>query len=63
MATVSVPAEGARGGLLRRPTATTGWWSWDHHRRPQADRDRRIVRTVVSETWMSSFSNSPRIRW
>ncbi|HEX9410370.1 MAG TPA: cbb3-type cytochrome c oxidase subunit I, partial [Actinomycetota bacterium] len=36
MATVSVPAEGARGGLLRRPTATTGFWSWittvDHKR-------------------------------
>ncbi|MGH2576507.1 MAG: cytochrome c oxidase subunit I, partial [Actinomycetota bacterium] len=36
MATVSVPAEGGRGGLLRRPTATTGWWSWittvDHKR-------------------------------
>ncbi len=35
MASVSVPA-GARGGLLRRPTATTGVWSWittvDHKR-------------------------------
>jgi cytochrome c oxidase subunit I len=29
MATVSVPADAeARGGLLRRPTATTGFWSW-----------------------------------
>ena len=27
MASVSVPAE-RPGGLLRRPTATTGWWSW-----------------------------------
>ncbi len=26
MATASVPA--ARGGILRRPTATTGFWSW-----------------------------------
>src|SRR6266540_4267344 len=36
MASVSVPAEGGRGGLLRRPTATTGFWSWittvDHKR-------------------------------
>src|SRR4029453_732700 len=36
MATVSVPAEGGRGGPLRRPTATTGFWSWittvDHKR-------------------------------
>ncbi len=37
MASVSVPAEGARPrGLLRRPTATTGVWSWittvDHKR-------------------------------
>jgi cytochrome c oxidase subunit I len=36
MATVSVPAERGRGGLLRRPTSTTGWWSWittvDHKR-------------------------------
>ena len=36
MATVSVSAEGGRGGLLRRPTATTGFWSWittvDHKR-------------------------------
>src|SRR5213592_2417043 len=36
MATVSVRTEGARSGLLRRPTATTGFWSWittvDHKR-------------------------------
>ncbi|HEX9124093.1 MAG TPA: cytochrome c oxidase subunit I [Actinomycetota bacterium] len=35
MASVSVPSEGARG-LLRRPSATTGFWSWvttvDHKR-------------------------------
>src|SRR5574342_356968 len=28
MATVSVPARGRAGGLLRRPSATTGFWSW-----------------------------------
>ena len=27
MASVSVPTE-RPGGLLRRPHATTGWWSW-----------------------------------
>src|SRR5438034_4116112 len=36
MATVSVRTEGARSGLLRRPTATAGFWSWvttvDHKR-------------------------------
>src|SRR5437867_9368433 len=36
MATVSGRTEGARSGLLRRPTATTGFWSWittvDHKR-------------------------------
>jgi len=36
MASVSVPSESARGGVLRRPTATTGFWSWvttvDHKR-------------------------------
>src|SRR5881296_3579953 len=36
MATVSVRTEGARSGLLRRPTATSGFWSWvttvDHKR-------------------------------
>src|SRR5213593_1297408 len=35
MASMSVPAR-ARGGALRRPTATTGFWSWittvDHKR-------------------------------
>jgi len=28
MASVSVPAEGRTRGLFRRPTATTGFWSW-----------------------------------
>src|SRR4051794_5803142 len=28
MATVSVSAARARRGLLRRPTSTTGFWSW-----------------------------------
>ncbi|MGE5459319.1 MAG: cytochrome c oxidase subunit I [Solirubrobacterales bacterium] len=28
MASVSVPAEGRAKGLFRRPTATTGFWSW-----------------------------------
>jgi cytochrome c oxidase subunit 1 len=28
MASVSVPAEGRGRGLFRRPTATTGFWSW-----------------------------------
>ncbi|HEX9718080.1 MAG TPA: cytochrome c oxidase subunit I [Actinomycetota bacterium] len=36
MASVSLLAEGGRGGRLRRPTATTGFWSWittvDHKR-------------------------------
>jgi len=28
MASVSIPTEGKACGLLRRPTATTGFWSW-----------------------------------
>src|SRR3972149_7748300 len=28
MASVSVPTEGRSRGLFRRPTATTGAWSW-----------------------------------